>query len=100
MGERHEDRVDVVGQFGVNVEIERGQVLVDAADRVVVAAAPRQADEIDIGVSRQEPDQLAPDISRRTDDPDPDAPGAGGRVEAALRAWSEGGCHDRMTIQQ
>ena len=40
-------------------------------DRVVVAAAPDEPDDLDIRVPREQADQLAADVPGRPDDPDP-----------------------------
>src|SRR5690242_9066424 len=58
----------------------------DGDDRVVVAPATGQPDELDIRVPRQEADELGADISGRADDPDPDAARAAARVDPALRS--------------
>jgi hypothetical protein len=81
----------------------------DRADRVIVALAAVQPDELDIRMARQEADQLTPDISGRADDPDPDASRSAVRVDAALiprheRRLVARWClvsrrHSRMTIQ-
>ncbi len=75
--EGEEDRIRG-RKLRVDVEVERGQMRVDAGDRIAVAAAAHEPDQLDIRMSRQEPNQLATDISGRPDDPDPDH--ARGRV--------------------
>ena len=67
------------------VRLGRGEVRVDPADRVVVAAAADEPDELDVRVSRQQPDQLGADIAGRPDDPDPDPARPARRVDAPLR---------------
>ena len=67
----------------------RAQVRVDAGDRVVVALAALQPDELDVRVAGKQPDELRADVSGGPDDPDPDPPGTAGRVDAALRSWEE-----------
>ncbi len=54
----------------------------DPADRVVVAAAAGEPDELDVRVAREQPDQLGADVPGRPDDADPDAPGTAGRIHA------------------
>jgi len=133
VGECHEDRVDPAGvrtgagrpgpprprerpssgkssrQFGIERQCGGRQVGMDRADRVIVALAAVQPDELDIRMARQEADQLTPDISGRADDPDPDASRSAVRVDAALIPRHEGRLvarrclvsrrHSRMTIQ-
>ena len=82
--EGEEDRIRG-RQLGMDVEVERRQVRVDAVDRVVVAATPDEPDQLDVRVPRQQPDQLTADIAGRPDDPDPDPPRATGRIHAARR---------------
>jgi hypothetical protein len=53
------------------------------ADRLAVAAAALEPDDLDVRVAAEETDQLGPDVPRRTDDPDPNA-GAGARSAVRL----------------
>ena len=72
VGQGEEDGVDVGRGGGVDRETGRRQVRVGRGDRLVVAAASRQADDLDVGMARQEPDQLRADVAGRADDPDAD----------------------------
>ena len=97
-------------QLGVDRQARPREVGMDAGDRLVVAAAAREADELDVRVAGQQPDQLGADVAGRADDPDPDPPRTPGRVDATLGAGEPAGprrgCveglgrrHRRMTIQ-
>ena len=85
VGQGEEDRVRG-GQLGVDGQVGRREVRVDAADRVVVAAAADEPDELDVRVAGQEPDELGADIAGRADDPDPDPPRPTGRVAHPVRS--------------
>ena len=54
----------------------------DPGDRVVVAAAPGEPDQLDVRVAGEQPDQLGADVAGRADDPDADPPRPAGRVDA------------------
>ena len=116
MGEGHEDRVDR-RKFRVDREVRGREVRVDTGDRVVITAAPHEADQLHVRVAGQQADQLGTDIAGRPDDPDPDTTWAPSRVQPAFRAgeetvgavrgavrraWTDrmGQCHSRMTIQE
>ena len=66
----------------------------DPGDRVVVAAAPGEPDQLDVRMAGQQPDQLGADVAGRPDDPDPDPARAAGRVDAARGAREEPGRAD------
>ena len=69
--EGEEDRIRG-RHVGMDVEVERGQVGMDAGDRIVVAAPPDEPDQLDVRMPREQPNELATDIAGRPDDPDPD----------------------------
>ena len=74
------------GSVGVDRQVGRRQMRVDAADRIVVALATDEADELDVRVAREQADELAADIAGRADDPDADPPRPAGRVDARARS--------------
>ena len=78
VGQRQEDRVDR-RQGGMDGQLGRREVRVDAAERVVVAVAALEADEVDVRVAREEPDELGADVAGRPDDADADATRPAGR---------------------
>ena len=55
-----------------------------AADRVVVAAARREPDDLDVRVASEEADQLGADVAGRADDPDADPELGPGRRSVAI----------------
>ncbi len=69
--QREEDRIRG-RQLGMDVQVERREVGVDAVDRVPIATTPNEPDQLDIRMPRQQPDQLSADVAGSTDDPDPD----------------------------
>ena len=73
VGEGQERRVDV-GQVGPHGQVGRGEVGVVVADRLVLAVAPGEPDDLHVRMPAQQPDQLAAAIAGRADDPDPDPP--------------------------
>jgi len=44
----------------------------DGPDRVIVPVPSNEPDELDIRMAREKPNQLATDVPRRSDDPDPE----------------------------
>ena len=60
-----------LGQVGGDGEVGDRKVRVVTTDGVVVPVTPGQADDIDVRVTGQDPDQLGTDVPGRTDDPDP-----------------------------
>ena len=69
------------------------------ADRIAVPVAALQADELDVRVAREQPDQLRADVAGRADDADADAAWRLRRAVAARRARARTpiGGHGRMT---
>ena len=63
VGEGEERGVDV-GQLGPHGQPGRAEVGVVAADRLVVAVAAGQPDDLDVRVAGQQPDQLAAGVAR------------------------------------
>ena len=61
------------------------------ADRIVVAVAAGQADDRDVRMAGQEPDQLAAGVARGADDPDPDPPRTASRIGAPFGTREEPG---------
>ena len=74
MGEGQEDGVEVIRQLAVDGETGRGEVRVVTADRLVVAVAPGEADDQDVGMPGEQADELRPDVPGRADDADPQSP--------------------------
>ena len=60
-----------------------------AADRVVLAVAAGEADDLDVRMAGQQPDQLGADVPGRTDDADADPSRPAVGAHAALRAGEE-----------
>ena len=101
VGEGQEDRIDV-GERAVDRVAGRGEMRVDATERVGVAIAALEPDERDVRVAHEEPDQLGADVPRRADDADADPSLVAVALGAALRAcheWLQVSRH-RMTIQR
>ena len=84
-------RVGLVGYGVVHDEFGRRQARVDAPDRVSVALATDQADDLDVGVTRQQPDQLAAGVAGRADHGDADRGAALERPDATLGGGGHGG---------
>jgi len=75
----------------MDVVVECGEVGMDTGDRVMVTAAPDEADELDVRVPREEADELAAHVACRADDPDPDTAWPTCRVHAPLGSREEAG---------
>ena len=82
--QRQEDRIRR-RELGVNGQAGRAEMGVDPGDRVVVAAAAGQSDELDVGVAGEQADELGADVAGGADDPDPDPAWPAGRVDPAQR---------------
>ena len=67
-----EERGVDLGQRVPDREVGRGEVRVVAADRIVVAVAAGEPDDVDVRMARQQPDQLGADVAGRADDADAD----------------------------
>ena len=72
VGEGQERRVDL-GQIGADGQLGRGEVRVVVTDRLVLAVAAGEPDDLDVRMPAQQPDQLAAAVAGRADDPDTDA---------------------------
>ena len=105
--EGEEDGVRPGGSSAWTSWSSRREVRVDPVDRVVVAAAPDEPDQLDVRVARQQPDELAADVPGRPDDPDtargaarrpdprPARSEAGGRRRGSPGiGWSRSRSHD------
>ena len=68
VGEGQEHRLGIVGDVVPDLEVARGEVRVDVRDGVALALTPDQAVDRDVGVERQEPDQLRADVPGGPDD--------------------------------
>ncbi len=88
MGKGEERGVDL-GKLRADREARVGQMGMEALDRVVVAIAAGEADEVDVRVAREQADQLAADVARSADDPDADPSGSVVGRAAALRAGED-----------
>ncbi len=98
---RHDPRRGAVGkgqehgvgrrQLRSHREVGRRQVRMVAADRLVLAVATREPDDLDVRMARQQPDELRADVPGRPDDADTDAPRAvpAVRRDATERAGEE-----------
>jgi len=91
MRQREEDRIGI-RHLRLDDEPGRGEMGVRAADRVRVAAAGDEADELDERVTREDPDQLRTDVTRGADDRDPHAT-CPGRTPGRCRGARCGGSH-------
>ena len=54
----------------VDEQVARGEVRVDATDRVALPLAAHEPDDADVRMEREQPDQLRPDVPRGADDRD------------------------------
>ncbi len=73
-----------VRQLGPHGQVRRGEVGMMVAERLVLAVAAGEPDDAHVGMTAQEPDQLAAAVPGRADDPDADATGAAiGRLAAS-----------------
>ena len=112
VGEGHEDRVERrIGSVG-SAALTVSPVVARCGWMPSIGSwsrsRPTRPDDLDVRVPRQQPDQLATDIARRPDDPDPQPARAALGVDPALGArqealvWLVGigwtSCHRRMTI--
>ena len=88
VGEGQEHRIHG-RQLVMHGQPGRAEVRVDTGDRVVVAFAALQADEVHVRVAGQDPDELRADVAGRPDDAAADPSRATSRVHAALRAGDE-----------
>ncbi len=62
-GQGQEDRVRG-RQLGVDGQARRPEMRMDPGDRVVVATAAGQPDQVDVRVAGEQPDQLGADVAR------------------------------------
>ena len=83
VGQGHEHGIGV-GERGIDDQAGRGQVRVDAADRVAVAIATHEPDERRRSGGRRAAGQLRADIPGGADDRDPDLPRTSVGIDAAL----------------
>ena len=88
VGEGQEDGIHR-RQLVMDRQCGRAQVGMDAGDRIVVALAALQANEVHIRVPRQEPDEFGTHIPGGADDPHADASRSTRRVQPALRSGDE-----------
>ena len=88
VGEGEERGIDL-RQACPDREVGRGQVRVVAADRVVLAVAAGESDDLDVRMARQQPDELGTDVPGGTDDADADPSRPAVRAHAPLGAGEE-----------
>ena len=88
VGEGQEHGIDR-WQLVMHGEAGQAEVRMDPGDRVMVALATLQADEVDVRMPGQDPDEFGTDIAGRPDDPASDPSRPPGRVQAALRTGNE-----------
>ena len=91
----------------MNDQAGADEVRVDALNRVVIAAAPTEPDELHVRMPREQSDELRAAVPGGANDPHLDPAWPAGRVEPTLgsgQAASRGErmdrSHDGMTIQE
>ena len=96
VGEGEEDGLDVGGQRAPDGQARADEMGVERLDRLVVALPAHEADDADVRVAAQEPDELRADVAGRPDDGDPDR--IGGRVAGGC-ARVRGRVRTRSTVR-
>ncbi len=71
VGQREEDGIRRGGR-GVDVQAGPAEVRMDLSDRLLLAAAPDESDDADVGMPREQPDRFRAGIAGGADDGDID----------------------------